>query len=58
MSESGVDIDDLKNRLIGLYLNVKIRPKDTIYEFTKDQLENEYQTLRETPIITLIDYIT
>jgi hypothetical protein len=49
--------DDIKDKLIDLYLFLKIRKADDIEKITKEDIENEKDSLNNLPIIDIINYI-
>jgi hypothetical protein len=51
------DYDDIKHALIELFLNVKVRSKDEISEFTEDTLHDEKEKLLDSSIKALISYV-
>ena len=51
------DPDEVKEKLIELFLNVKVRSKDEISEFNEDKLEEEKEKLSESSILSLVGYI-
>ena len=48
---------DIKSQLIDLYLYLKIRKADDIEKITKDDIENEKDTLTILPTKDIINYI-
>ena len=48
---------EIKNQLIDLYLFLKIRKSDEIENITKEQIENEKNSLIMLPIKEIINYI-
>ena len=49
--------DDIKDKLIDLYLFLKIRKADDIEKITKEDIENEKDNLYILPICDIINYI-
>ena len=49
--------EEVKHKLVELYLNVKVRSKDEISEFTEDLLKEERDKLLDSSISALINYI-
>ena len=51
------DPEEIKEQLIELFLNVKVRSKDEISDFTEEKLEEEKEKLTESSILSLVGYI-
>lgn len=51
------DPEEIREKLIELFLNVKVRSKDEIKDFNEDKLDEEKNKLAETTIQALISYI-
>lgn len=51
------DMDEIKEKLIELFLNVKVRSKDEINDFDEQCLEEEKEKLLDTTIKDLINYV-
>lgn len=51
------DPEEIKAALIDLFLNVKVRSKDEISDFTDDKLEEEREKLGDASLKALINYV-
>lgn len=49
--------NEIKNKLIELYLFLKIRKTEELESITKEDIENEKDSLNILPIIDIINYI-
>ena len=52
-----MSLEEIRNKLIDLYLCVKIRKSDDINNITPDYIQEEKEDLTKLPIIDIINYI-
>ena len=52
-----MSLEEIRNKLINLYLCVKVRKSDDIKKITPECIQKEKIGLKKLPIIDIIDYI-
>ena len=52
-----MSVEEIRNKLIDLYLCVKVRKSDDIKKITQEYINNERKSLKKIPIIDIINYI-
>ena len=52
-----MSLEEIRNKLIDLYLCVKVRKSDEIKNITSEYIQNERNSLKKIPLIDIINYI-
>ena len=52
-----MSLEEIRSKLIDLYLCVKVRKSDEIKNITSEYIQNERNSLKKIPLIDIINYI-